>query len=544
MYRSLLYFAGMPFNKQRTGRIEGPNIPLAAGPRVATTALGIFVVAALATAWIDWRLCIFQADDSYIHLRIAQHLVHTGHAVFNAGERVMVTSSPLWSVLLGVSSLFFETIPPALPLEAVSVGFACVLAFLLARGAAGTADFGGSLRHFYLALVPACVFALLLQSSVLEMETPLAIVLMLAGIFLWQRDSQGWLAVLVLAGWVRYECFLCAALFVGFGLLLRRLTIRATLFAVAAFAAGAFWLQYQFGTLVPNTVRAKAVAYMLRPAETFGLLDLSPVRCALLLAVLLAILAMALPLKRGRRPIVAPDVFFLFGVLLASLYIARSAFIFPWYSALVRAPIVIGLLLGAMVCRMRWIAVLALVTALAYTPVSGIRGQLVAAVSGMPWRDQKDGFNVRVREYLLVGDALQAACPGARLLTSEIGGLGHGFHGEIADALGLATPAAIDFHPMPVPEERSSGLFGAIPPAFVEQVRPDVIVSYDWFAESLLRRYDRGAYTLHEYSPLPASLNGRFPHQVGKHLYVWVNHAGACRSSALDESIRSSLAAH
>ena len=45
------------------------------------------------------------------------------------------------------------------------------------------------------------------------------------------------------------------------------------------------------------------------------------------------------------------------------------------------------------------------------------------------------------------GTALARACPSATLMSSEIGALGDAFPGEILDAFGLATPAAIR-HPV------------------------------------------------------------------------------------------------
>ena len=79
-------------------------------------------------------------------------------------------------------------------------------------------------------------------------------------------------------------------------------------------------------------------------------------------------------------------------------------------------------------------------------------------------------------------------------MSSEIGGLGYTFKGHIVDAAGLTSPEALRFHPMKIPEERSGGEIGAIPVGFVEEVRPDVIVSYDIFIEAFLRSNIRFDY--------------------------------------------------
>jgi hypothetical protein len=72
------------------------------------------------------------------------------------------------------------------------------------------------------------------------------------------------------------------------------------------------------------------------------------------------------------------------------------------------------------------------------------------------------------------------------LLTAEIGGLGYTFRGEILDAAGLASPEALQFHPMDIPRERPRGDLGTVPPEYVEGHLPDLMVSFDSFAQALL----------------------------------------------------------
>jgi hypothetical protein len=92
----------------------------------------------------------------------------------------------------------------------------------------------------------------------------------------------------------------------------------------------------------------------------------------------------------------------------------------------------------------------------------------------------------RVKSYLRVGRLLYEAYPNSTLLSSEIGGLGYTFQGHMLDGAGLASPEALRFHPMKVPEERARGDLGCIPAGYVAQTLPDLIVSYDHFATALL----------------------------------------------------------
>jgi len=119
--------------------------------------------------------------------------------------------------------------------------------------------------------------------------------------------------------------------------------------------------------------------------------------------------------------------------------------------------------------------------------------------------------------------------------------LGEGFEGEILDAVGLATPSAIKYHPMRVPDERSSGDLGEIPTGFVSEMRPDVIVSYDVFAESLLKNPDRSIYTELVYPALPAVEMPRYTNWNRHHLHILVARGGVCSSTALDARVRQSL---
>jgi hypothetical protein len=102
---------------------------------------------------------------------------------------------------------------------------------------------------------------------------------------------------------------------------------------------------------------------------------------------------------------------------------------------------------------------------------------------------------LRVQRYLEVGKVLYAVYPNARLLTSEIGGLGYTFKGEIIDGVGLITPRALAYHPMKVPEQRQSGIVGAIPAAFVEKEMPELVVSYSLFVQEFDSSIYREQYT-------------------------------------------------
>jgi hypothetical protein len=172
------------------------------------------------------------------------------------------------------------------------------------------------------------------------------------------------------------------------------------------------------------------------------------------------------------------------------VYFAANVLVFAWYLPLLYVPTFVGFacvfLQGARLWRKR-IPALALAPFLFVIPfIPGFGRDLYAAVVD---KSAYPDFEVgeRAQNYLEVGAALYREDPDATLLTSEIGALGWGFRGRLADAIGLASPAALRFHPMPVPGSRSSRTFGAIPPGYVALVRPKFIVTLPAYSEALFK---------------------------------------------------------
>jgi hypothetical protein len=503
----------------------------------------VFAVSSCGCLSIDYRLRVLAADDSYIHLRIATRLMTSGHGYYNAGERVMVTSSPVWTLLLGVSAWLCHGFPAALLLEAASMGLACAMAFLIVCRKVDL----DTHRAILLSLIPpAAVFLVLLQSTIQQMESALAVALALSSIYLFDTESIWWLSPLVLAGFTRYEYFAVLIVLACVALLAKRLALAPAILAAIVFAVIALYLVYQYGTLVPNTLKAKAAVYAgscARTAASLGLgfdKPLAVLRPCLLLAALAAFAASKFP-----RKLMVPGAMVTAGAILDLCYIARKTLIFPWYRPLAATLIVLGLIASVPAFEGRgWRRYLAMAAVLAFINPTTFERELAAYALNRPSIDGADKFDIRTVAYLAVGRSIYQECPTARLMSSEIGGLGEGFAGEILDADGLATPSAIKYHPMRVPEERSSGDLGEIPAGFVSEMRPDVIVSYDMFAESLLKNPDRSTYTELIYPALPASEMPRYSDWSKHRLYIFVDRSGACSSAALDARVRQSLSAN
>ena len=77
--------------------------------RLVVAPVALLVIMAWNMRWMS--------DDGFIHLRVADQLLHGNGPVFNAGERVEASTSPLWVFLLAATRLA----APLLSLEWIAV---------------------------------------------------------------------------------------------------------------------------------------------------------------------------------------------------------------------------------------------------------------------------------------------------------------------------------------------------------------------------------------------------------------------------------------
>jgi hypothetical protein len=437
-------------------------------------------------------------DDAYIHFRIADHLVRYGQPYFNPGEPVMASSSSAWTLTL--AALF------ALAGRDAGVGLVPILNALAV--AAGMLIYGGLARQMLPAARPWLVYPLvalaylniLFFPAVGLMETPLTMLVVGAGLALWLRRSPLALTLFAVAIYFRLEMVVLLAVFGGYALLRRTFTWRQLILhmAVGVLPFALYGLAF-FGTIIPQTVIAKALVYSPTPAQTleavashlavFSPAVSSPWRIltgALVLIAAGVLTARDAPARRGRLSEAERGMllFTLCGVLVAVAYTVQRVYVVHWYVPLFATPILFGAAC-ALAGRAGRLAPLVAVSLAALFAADV--GTSVYAGLATPGRYPLFEINARVNQYIRVGADLYRQYPDAVLLTSEIGGLGYGFEGRIADGAGLVSPAALRYHPMRVPEERSNALIGAIPLAYVLEMNPEIIVSYDINAEQVLR---------------------------------------------------------
>jgi hypothetical protein len=309
--------------------------------RAASTALftGALAVRLVLAPFFD-----FCFDDAYITFRVARNLARGLGMVFNQGERVLVTSTPLYTFLMAPGELLGLGAPLwSRLLNSAASAAVCLLAYTLLRGRVRR-----GLLVFVtvsLALSPFSIFM-----TLTGMESPVVALLLLLATYLYREGRAVRLGLVLGACFlVRPEGALAAVLF-SLAVLVhrRRLSIRV-MAPLAAIAAG--WLAVSisfFGSPIPNSLVAKQAYFGVRHFSVlFNAQDMTWLLWATIPLFPLLILflpAGLLSAVRGRReflPLAAWLLIVLAGQLL-------MGFNLPWwYLDQVTAPLFILLALGA-----------------------------------------------------------------------------------------------------------------------------------------------------------------------------------------------------
>ena len=434
----------------------------------------LLAVAVLAAAGVALRGYV--TDDTFIHLRYAENLLHRGEFAFNPGEHSYGATSPLW--IFGLA-LLLALGTPAMAAPFVLGALSGLLAVIIAWDLTGRLGLGGRWRAVVMLLI-ACD-AWFLRWSFSGMETPLATALLLALLAPLLRDGGlaagdrprhvAWGVAAGLAALVRPEYMLVVP---PAWLWLAWAADRGHRWRVRipdALAAAAGWLLvvgpwlafawWSFGRITPGTAAAKSAAVSLAPgvvipylvqaaqvpAATQGLLWLG----ALIIAVL-AWRAWRGPAGKDRRPdrreIALVGVAVTWSVLLMGGYAVKqvwiiSRYICPLSPVLILAAVVIVrrvlCVLGAGNPRGRTLAVSVLAVCAAATLL--VNGWIFTR-QVMPHARL---FPLGVREcYLGMGEWLRGNTPPDAVIAAlDIGAVGYASERRVLDLMGLVSPEVL-----------------------------------------------------------------------------------------------------
>lgn len=486
-------------------------------PASAGTTLSVECAApvALALAAFLARLSVgpYTIDDAYITFRYSRNLAEGLGFVYNAGERVLGTTTPLWSLLLaGSYGLGLDDLPRV---SLVLSGLAdAVTTALLCR-------LGARLELGRWALLLGLLFAVNpfgIYYAVSGMESSLFVLWVLGALVAdgaGRRATSGLLAGL--ATLTRPEGLLVAALVVGRDLVVTRAPRRRFLAAYALTLAP--WIGFAiwwFGSPVPQSLVAKATISSIDPSYNLRVVirqtGMPGLNSQMLIGDWLAAVGAGLGLtwlsaaflsRRAfhgfirERPRWWPLAAFAPGLATVySLAGLRSTPVWEWY-LVPMVPFYLTAIVAAVrrVARRRpppttHAAVLALVawTALG---LGGWRapGQSPLTPAGV--------FTVREDAYAAIARALAPRLrPDSVVALNEIGAFGYASRARVLDVCGLVSPQSIRFYPLP-PDLGERGR-GSIPPELIRVMQPDYVVALDeMFPEALLAaEWFRGRYRL------------------------------------------------
>lgn len=464
----------------------------------------IIVLLSLFLIPIQLRLSPYANDDAYIHLRIANNLAHLGVPYFNPDEPIMASTSPAWTIFLAV---LIKVLPFSVRILSVINALFCIAGALVYTHFLQIAldqEFS-TIKYCFFIVLYIC---LLFQSSVELMEMPCTLLMAGIGLLFLIRKKDIGFTFLAAAIFFRPEAVLYFIFASLYSIKNKQFSIRAVIYSLIGLLPFVFYDLYFFHTFIPNTIIAKSIVYESTHLYTICIiinsflpklfLFHSTLQIPLITKVgyfsiwLLISGLVFINLKRKRR-LSNKDYSILFlllipGTALVVLYVLVRTLVFSWYVPLYSVFILFGFFGVLFQNKFKDEAK---IIGFASLPILALTFLFVFQDAWSAYRDYSLGHYFeeggRVRKYIEVGDRLYKEYPDARLLSSEIGGLGWGFKGYILDGVGLVTPQALKYHPMSVPEERSGGLTGSIPTRIVIDLKPEIIVSYDNFIEDLIR---------------------------------------------------------
>lgn len=235
---------------------------------------------------------------------------------------------------------------------------------------------------------------------------------------------------------------------------------------------------YIYGTIIPHAAKIKSIAYgfpfrdSILNTLSFGYGNTGLILGATIIGFLLSQLILII---KDKCKITIAHIYFGFSAIILLAWSLSHSMVFPWYLCLFVLPFGVGAILdernyAVKYAAFRRLMIFSILAGLAIGPTKSIF---------------KDKSSYRVDSYSKIGEGLYRFCNTCSLVTSEIGGLGYFFKGNVYDAFGLGDPEAMRFHPMKVPDERQDYGVGAIPPRYVELKDPDFIVSMPVFSLAL-----------------------------------------------------------
>ncbi len=461
-------------------------------------------------------------DDAYITFRYARNLSDGMGFVYNPGERVLGTSTPLFTLLLALVHLIsgLELVTISFVLGMLAFSLSSIPLFLIGRLVGG--KWLGATMALLFVLNPWAVYG-----ATSGMETPVYILLILLTFWAQLRHRHSMAMLFAgLAFLVRPDgLILTPILFIHYVLARRRFPLRESLCWLAVTVPWLLFAQIYFDSPLPQSVAAKWVAYApLRDGlsafnsfrEHFVTMFLSPsgnwlaeaIQLIVALGTTIALAIGWIGLFRSKRSL-APTV--VFPILYLASFSVANRMIFTWYLVPLVPFYLLGIMTGLRSLASRAEPGLSGLFKITDRPGS-VRGYasfavvatvLVVASIAETSRNQAvlhEALGQRERVYQQIAtDLAPQVGEQVTIASPEIGALGYFSPGRILDLTGLVSPVAVSYFTTYDQPADYQGMFQASA-GLLEASRPEYIVSIDfmlpesWLAEQL----DAGRYRLQQ----------------------------------------------
>ncbi len=490
------------------------------------------------SAWLPWLIAALAIgaralptprtiDDAFITFRYARNVLAGVGFVYNAGERVLGTTTPLYTLLLAaLAGLTGSDNYPwlALWVNAVADAATCLLLVALGYVLTGRRSVGLGAALLW-AIAPMSV-----TFAIGGMETSVFIFLLTLTAYLYVIGTTrlaaitGALVLLTRPDGVLLVGPIILDLVVGW---LRQRRQRRFPWAEAGLFVGtlapwAVFATLYFGSPVPQSIAAKIAVYRLSPDAAFIRLlqhygtpffehevlgRFWPLAGLMLYLVLNLLAGVSLIRCRPRAwPLAA------FPWLYALVYSLANPLIFRWYLA-PPLPFYFLLILAGLQRVVDDAAAAAARAGRGLAPRSGGVALAVAALVFAPlslnaWTLRPDhgptrpapemAWHLLELYYAEVGHALAGRTAGlATVAAGDVGALGYYSRARILDTVGLVSPQASSYYPLD-PSLYVAGNNYAIAPALIFDIAPDYVVMLEVYGRAglLLDERFKDAYTL------------------------------------------------
>jgi hypothetical protein len=451
------------------------------------TTLGLFLIVACATAFFALYRTDYTIDDAWITYRYAENLAEGLGFVFNPGERILGTSTPLYTLILAAGHWIGLTVP----LLSKAIGFLAMLGtilglFLLTRRLAGA-------RAGLLAAALLVSMQVFHRVSTYGMETPLYTCLIVFSFHAYARERLSLATVLAAL------CLLLrldggavgAALFASYLITHRRIPWSYGVLYLAFILPWFVFSQLYFETLLPQSFLAKR--FHADSQLQFWMLEWLFVQAAVLtvLALLGGMAAMANRATRARSLPIA---------IWAAAYVVAYSFSnldnYDWYRTPLSIPLailasvgILGIETRVQLSRYRRALILALIVVIALLP------DAFRTVD----RLRSDSVNTLEQARYEAAHWLKDYLPEeAVLATGGIGHVGYFTKNYILDASGLVSPQVVKSNPPAWPR---------FMPLIIEEHRPE----YVFMAFQVMPYYLKDDYvSVHSWDTGNFTLYGNF----------------------------------